>query len=111
MSRPAAGDIRPDLGLERARFFMDRRRFAQAEAELRQALRGDPENAVLHAHLALCIVQDPARRNEARTVALGATLKDILHPLPWYAVSYVESTLGNLEQAESAARVALSCNP
>ncbi len=111
MKGPAAGDIRPDLGLERARFFMERRRFAQAEAELRQALRDDPENAFLHAHLALCIVQDPARRDEAQTAALQATLKDILHPLPWYAVSQVESIRGNLEQAESAAGVALSCNP
>lgn len=107
----AAGDIRPDLGLERARFFMDRRRFAQAEAELRAALAADPENAVLQAHLALCIVQDPARRDEAHTAALQATLKDVLHPLPWYAVSQVESIRGNLDQAESAARVALSCNP
>jgi tetratricopeptide (TPR) repeat protein len=43
--------------------------------------------------------------------AVGATLKDVLHPLPWYAVSQVELIRGNLDAAESAAGVALSCNP
>lgn|GEM_PF-1491572 len=112
MSGPsAAGGIGPDPGLQRARFFMERRRFAQAEAELRRALAADPENAVLHANLALCVSVDPARLDEAYDVALRATTKDPIHPLTWFAVSRVDELRGNFSRAEEAAKIALGCRP
>lgn len=98
-------------GLERARLLMDRRRHDQAADELRRALGQDPENALLHAYLALCLLEDPARRAEALQAALGATAKDPEQPLGWYAVAQVEWKAGRHGAAEEAARVALGLSP
>ncbi|HYJ78307.1 MAG TPA: tetratricopeptide repeat protein [Longimicrobiaceae bacterium] len=101
----------PRPHLQRARLLMERGRYPLAAAELRRALLDEPEDPLLHAHLALCLVEDPAQREEAFRVALGATLHDPLQPLAWYAVSCVEIRRGNGASAEQAARVALSLTP
>ena len=98
-------------GLERAKLLMDRRRYAMAADELRRALGDDPEDALLHAYLALCLLEDPARWGEATGEALWATAKDPLQPLGWYAVARAEWRQGSLKAAEDSARVALGLNP
>src|SRR5918997_7132101 len=98
----------PHPALARAKLLMERGRWAMAAGELRRALHDEPDDALLHAYLAFCLVEDPARLEEAQEAALWATAKDPLQPLAWYAASYVAARRGNGSMAEDAARVALS---
>ncbi|HEX2094753.1 MAG TPA: tetratricopeptide repeat protein [Longimicrobiaceae bacterium] len=98
-------------GLERARLLMDHRRHAAAAEELRRALRDEPEDSTLHAYLAICLAEDPARLDEAMQEALWATAYDPTSPLGWYAVSQVERKRGRGDRAAEAARMALGLNP
>ncbi|HEX8696435.1 MAG TPA: tetratricopeptide repeat protein [Longimicrobium sp.] len=98
----------PHPALARAKLLMERGRWAMAAGELRRALHDEPDDALLHAYLALCLVEDPARLDEAQEEALWSTAKDPLQPLAWYAASYVAARRGNGPMAEDAARVALS---
>lgn len=98
-------------GLTRAQLLMEARRFRLAEEELRRALRDDPESALIHAYLALCLAETPARAAEARQTALWATVHDPLLPTAWYALSLVERRHGTWEAAEKAARIALGLAP
>lgn len=97
--------------LTRAQLLMEARRFRLAEAELRHALRDHPESAQIHAYLALCLAEDPARAREARETALWATAYDPLLPAAWYALSLVERRHGTWEAAERPARIALGLAP
>lgn len=98
-------------GLARARALMDVRRYALAEKELRDALRDEPENAVLHAYLAMCLAEDPARAREAMEEALWATAHDPVLPTGWYVVSLLQSRQGLPFEAEKTGRIALGLAP
>lgn len=97
--------------LERARLLMDHRRHAMAAGELRAALRDAPEDAVLHAYLAVCLAENPATLEEAKEKALWATAYDPASPVGWYALAAVERKRGRGLEAEKAARIALGLNP
>lgn len=97
--------------LARAQLLMERRRYRMAEDELRQALRDEPESAPLHACLALCMAEDPARAREAMKEALWATAYDPVLPTGWYVVSLLEKRRGMPLEAEKTARIALGLAP
>lgn len=97
--------------LARAQLLMDQRRFRMAEDELRNALRDEPESAVLHAYLALCMAEDPARVRQAMEEAMWATAYDPLLPTGWYVLSLLESRQGLRFEAEKTARLALGLAP
>lgn len=101
----------PNAHLERGKLLLERRRFKMAETELRRALALDPESGVVHAYLALCLLEDPARVDEALTTALWGTTKELFNPAPWYAASAAYERKGDLDGAERTLRVALSANP
>lgn len=98
-------------GLERARLLMDHRRPEMAAEELRRALRDQPEDAVLHAYLALCLAENPATLAEAGQKALWATAYDPASPVAWFALAAVERVRGRGREAEQALRIALGLNP
>ena len=98
-------------GLARAQALMQMRRYGLAEEELRRALRDEPENAVLHAYLALCLAEDPARAREAMVEALWATAHDPVLPTGWYVLSLLQSRQGSPLEAEKTARLALGLAP
>lgn len=98
-------------GLARAQALIELRRYALAEKELRGALGDEPESAVLHAYLALCLAEDPARGREAMEEALWATAHDPLLPTGWYVLSLLQSRQGDPFQAEKTARIALGLAP
>ena len=98
-------------GLERARLLMRARRWALAEAELRRALAEEPDDARLHATLALCLSEDPARADDALRAALQGTVADPLAAGTWYALSLVQHRAGALPSAEQAARIAVGRAP
>lgn len=97
--------------LSRAQLLMEQRRFRMAEDELRNALRDEPESAVLHAYLALCMAEDPTRRREAMEEAMWATAYDPLLPTGWYVLSLLQSRQGLPFEAEKTARIALGVAP
>lgn len=97
--------------LARAQLLMERRRFGLAEEELRRGLRDEPENAGMHAYLALCLGEDPARGLEAMDTAIRATVYEPNAPFSWYALSVVASRHGTARHAESAGRAALALAP
>ena len=97
--------------LARAQLLMEQRRFRMAEDELRNALRDEPESAVLHAYLALCMAEDPARRKEAMEEAMWATAYDPVLPTGWYVLSLLQSRQGLPLEAEKTARIALALAP
>lgn len=97
--------------LERAKLLMEQRRFRMAEDELRNALHDEPESAVLHAYLALCMAEDPARRREAMEEAMWATAYDPVLPTGWYVLSLLQSRQGLPFEAEKTARLALGLAP
>jgi tetratricopeptide (TPR) repeat protein len=98
-------------GLARAQLLMDRRRFRLAEEELRRALGDEPENGVMHAHLALCLAEEPARAVEAMDTAIRATLHEPDTPFTWYTLSLVAARRGTWEHARKAGLTALSLAP
>lgn len=97
--------------LARAQLLMEQRRFRMAEDELRNALRDDPESAALHAYLALCMAEDPARRKAAMEEATWATAYDPLLPTGWYVLSLLQSRQRLVFEAEKTARLALGLAP
>lgn len=97
--------------LDRAQLLINGRRFRLAEEELRRGLADEPENAMMHAQLALCMVEDPARRKEALDMARLATAYDPGNATMWYALSRVADRVGEVREAESAAATALSLAP
>ncbi len=97
--------------LARAQLLMDQRRFRMAEDELRNALRDEPESAALHAYLALCMAEDPARKKEAMEEAMWATAYDPVLPTGWYVLSLLQSRQGLPFEAEKTARLALGLAP
>lgn len=97
--------------LARAQLLLEQRRFRMAEDELRNALRDEPESAVLHAYLALCMAEDPARGKEAMEEATWATAYDPLLPTGWYVLSLLQSRRGLPFDAEKTARIALGLAP
>jgi Tfp pilus assembly protein PilF len=97
--------------LARAQMLMDARRYRLAEVELRRALGDEPENATLHAYLALCLTEDPARAREAMEEALWATAYDPVLPTGWYVLSLVQSRQSLPFEAEKTARIALGLAP
>jgi tetratricopeptide (TPR) repeat protein len=98
-------------GLARAQALIEIRRYRLAEEELRRALGDEPQNAVLHAYLALCLAEDPARVGEAMQEALWATAHDPLLPTGWYVLSMLQSRRGMPFEAEKTARIALGLAP
>jgi tetratricopeptide (TPR) repeat protein len=98
-------------GLARAQALIEVRRYRLAEEELRRALGDEPENAVLHAYLALCLAEDPARLAEAINEALWATAHDPVLPTGWYVLSLLQSRRGMPFEAEKTARIALGLAP
>ncbi|HEX5870320.1 MAG TPA: tetratricopeptide repeat protein [Longimicrobium sp.] len=97
--------------LARAQLLMEQRRYRMAEDELRKALRDEPESAPLHAYLALCMAEDPARRREAMEEAMWATAYDPVLPTGWYVLSLLQSRQGAVFEAEKTARLALGLAP
>lgn len=97
--------------LARAQLLMEQRRYRMAEDELRKALRDEPESAPLHAYLALCMAEDPARAREAMEEALWATAYDPVLPTGWYVLSLLQSRQGLPFEAEKTARLALGLAP
>lgn len=97
--------------LERAKLLMAQRRFRMAEDELHNALHDEPESAVLHAYLALCMAEDPARGREAMEEAMWATAYDPVLPTGWYVLSMLQSRQGLPFEAEKTARLALGLAP
>jgi tetratricopeptide (TPR) repeat protein len=101
----------PHPNRARAMVLMGLRRFADAEKELRLALRDEPDDAGLHALLATCLVEDPARHDEAEAAAMHATTLAVEQPFPWYVMSRVAARRGKPDTAEHAARIAVGLNP
>lgn len=97
--------------LARAQLLMEQRRYRMAEDELRKALHDQPESAPLHAYLALCMAEDPARKKEAMEEAMWATAYDPLLPTGWYVLSLLQSRQGLPLEAEKTARLALGLAP
>jgi Tfp pilus assembly protein PilF len=97
--------------LARALLLMEQRRWRMAEDELRKALRDEPESAVLHAYLALCMAEDPARGKGAMEVAMWATAYDPLLPTGWYVLSLLQSRRDLPFEAEKTALIALGLAP
>jgi tetratricopeptide (TPR) repeat protein len=97
--------------LARAQLLMGQRRYRMAEDELRKALRDQPESAPLHAYLALCMAEDPARAREAMDEATWATAYDPALPAGWYVLSLLQSRQGLGFEAEKTARIALGLAP
>ncbi|HEU0052735.1 MAG TPA: tetratricopeptide repeat protein [Longimicrobium sp.] len=95
----------------RAMALMGVRRFREAEEELRRALRDNPDDAGLHSLLATCLVEDPARGDEAEREALVATTLSVDQPFPWYVASRVLARRKRFQGAEQAARIAVGLNP
>lgn len=97
--------------LPRAQLLINQRRFRLAEEELRRGLADEPENAMMHAQLALCMVEEPARAAQALAAAKAAVAYAPNDATMWHALARVAERCGKVNEAELAAATALSLAP
>ncbi|HEY0025866.1 MAG TPA: hypothetical protein VGB24_23455 [Longimicrobium sp.] len=97
--------------LDRAQLLINHRRFQLAEDELRRGLGDEPENAMMHAQVALCMVEDPARAAQALEAAKTAVAYAPNDATVWHALARVAERCGKVNEAEHAAAMALSRAP
>ena len=95
---------------ERALLLMEQRRTGMARDEVRQALRGDPDDPFLHALLALCL-SDLGEREAALEEAQRATAHGPQLPFAHYALATVLLQADRPGEAEAAGRVAIGLDP
>lgn len=97
--------------LERARYLMERSRFADAEKELRLQIAEQPDDALAHALLALCSseLKKPPRETLSAAHTAIATAPDF--PFAHYALAYVQQELAELPAAERAVDEAIRLDP
>lgn len=96
--------------MERAGLLIGQDRFTMAEAELRQHLGGEPDDAVAHALLGFCLSRqekhDEAEREARQAIGLGPD-----HPLTHYFLGEVLVQRNRFDEAMAAAEEAIRLNP
>lgn len=95
---------------DRALLLMEQGRASLARDELRQALRDDPHDPLLHALLALCLA-DLGEKAAALETARLATVHGPDVPFAHYALATVLLDANRADEAEAAARRALALDP
>ncbi len=89
---------------------LEQARYDTAEAELRQALAEDPENARAHAMLALCLIQSRQYERAAAAVDLARTLSPD-DPFVFYVESRMLTERNCFPEAEAAVLEAIGLDP
>ena len=98
------------LSFERIQLLMRQSRYRQAEQEVREALFQSPEQAVLHALLALCLIEQQ-QPEQALAAAHTATALDPESAWYFYVLASVLDQLGRFKEAHAALQEALTRNP
>jgi tetratricopeptide (TPR) repeat protein len=98
------------LSFERIQLLMRQSRYRQAEQEVREALFQAPDQAVLHALLALCLIEQE-QPEQALAAAHTATALDPESAWYYYVLASVWDQLGRFKEAHAALQEALTRNP
>jgi tetratricopeptide (TPR) repeat protein len=88
---------------QRALILQQQHRYADAAAELRQVLAGDPHDAPAHALLALCLIEQKELKDATAEAQQAVGLAPDL-PMAHYALAYALLRRGWLDEARSAAQ-------
>jgi tetratricopeptide (TPR) repeat protein len=95
---------------ERAQLLFQQSRYDLAEESLRRTLADDPDFAMAHGLLALCMLQRQAYK-EATEEAERAVRLEPNVPFMHYVLAHVFLQRNRLEEAEQAAKTAVELNP
>jgi tetratricopeptide (TPR) repeat protein len=91
---------------QRAVILQQQHRYADAAAELRRVLAGDPHDATAHAMLALCLIEQEQLKEATREAEQAAGLAPDM-PLAHYALGYALLKRNWLDEAKAAATEAV----
>jgi tetratricopeptide (TPR) repeat protein len=95
---------------QRAIILIDQSRHAQAEAELRQALAADPDDALAHAFLALCLAKREAFEDATREAQAAIALAPDL-AFAHYVLASVLEDRNRYDEALAAIEEAIRLDP
>jgi tetratricopeptide (TPR) repeat protein len=95
---------------ERAELLFHQSRYDMAEEQLRLALADDPDFAMAHGLLALCMLQREEFKEATEEARQAVTLAPDL-PFSFYVLANVWLARNRLEDAEDAAKRAVELNP
>ncbi len=95
----------------RVQMLLSQRRYDMAERDLRAMLASEPRDAVAHALLALCILNDRERMVEATSVAEQAVGIAPDEPLAHYALAVSYLKRNRNEEAEASIQESLRLDP
>lgn len=96
--------------LARAQMLIERSRYEQAIGDLQQHLAGDPNNAIVHAQLALCLSELKKYREATEEAQLAVHLGPDA-PYPHYALAETYYARNRLSQALAAVNEAIRLDP
>ncbi|MFO1063183.1 MAG: tetratricopeptide repeat protein [Pirellulales bacterium] len=98
-------------GLERALILLQQRRFDLAEKELRRALSDDPHSGYMHAVLALTLLHDETRWQEATEEAQQAIALEPDEAFSHFALSRILAVRNHLPEALASINEAIRLDP
>ncbi len=98
------------INQDRALLLIQQRKFTLAEAELRNALSQDLDNAQNHAFLALCLMNQQKVKEALQEVQLAITLEPDF-PFPHYIRSLIFYNEDKLDESEAAIKEAMRLDP
>lgn len=95
----------------RIQLLLSQHRNEMAERDLRMMLADEPHDAVAHALLSLCLLQDDQRLAEATDEATAAVGLEPDDPFPHYALAICYLERGRFQEAEAAIAETLRLDP
>ncbi len=103
--------VSPEAAIQRAGVLISQHRLDQAEQQLRGALAEEPDHALAHAILALCLAQAGKRSVEAISEAKLAVSLAPDESLPHYALAVAYHDAETYKPAIDSAKAAIALDP